>query len=127
MSTDDSSFGRLPGSVKNNLAPQQWEEVRPRIVTAGTRLLGAAIYVSLKASQRRQYEAGDLAEGLLLAARFMPERVARTVSNSTPCQTVPWSRSRRHGPPRTCSRVEATTQRTTLTVPLRTSVRTGGQ
>ncbi len=61
-------YDRLPGAIKNNLTPEQWEEARSRVVQAGDAVPDGAIYINLKNGQMRRYEAGDRAEGPLLAA-----------------------------------------------------------
>jgi hypothetical protein len=61
-------YDKLPGTIKNNLTEEQWEEAQSRVVGSGSTAPDAAIYINLKNGQMRRYEAGDRAEGPLLAA-----------------------------------------------------------
>lgn len=61
-------YEKLPGSIKNNLTAEQWEEALARVINAGESVPDAAIYINLKNGQMRRYETGDRAEGPLLAA-----------------------------------------------------------
>ncbi len=83
-------YESLPGAIKNNLTPEQWEEARSRVISAGANVPDSAIYVNLKNGQMRYYEADDLAAGPLLAvhnlagARGKDTEQFRTVPDGAP-------------------------------------------
>ena len=60
-------FEKLPGPVKGNLTPEQWEEAQSRVVPQGAAVPDAAVYLNLKNGQMVRMDAGVAAHAPLLA------------------------------------------------------------
>ena len=64
----DLAYDKLPGAIKDNLSPAQWEEAQRDVIAEGDAVPETTVYVDVKNGQCRAYQAGELASGPLLPA-----------------------------------------------------------
>ncbi len=60
------TYDKLPGAIKDNLTPAQWEEAQRDVIAEGDAVPETTIYINVKNGLCQQYQAGEPAAGPLL-------------------------------------------------------------
>lgn len=64
----DIEYEQLPGTIKDNLSPEQWKKAQRDLVMDGQRVPEDAFYINVKNGERQFHRAGEPADGPLLPA-----------------------------------------------------------